>query len=209
MRKRAEILAICGMVAPPLMIALWTVASILRPGYDQLTQKGSELGTGQNSIIMNLNFAATGILIIAFVLGLARSVSGNNRVRIGTTLLLVAGLCETVTAGFACDPGCPPTTGSFSQNAHLGIALVFFSSIAFAPLLIGVGIGRDQFWKPYASYSTATGIANVALGTAFSVGVLTSFPLVGLLERVFLAFPFLWIELMAIHLLIGDMKAEF
>lgn len=203
MRKRTKILACCGIIAPPLMVALWTIASILRPGYNQLTQKGSELGTGQNSIVMNLNFAVTGVLIIAFALGLAGSFSGNNRVRIGAALLLVAGICETVTAGFPCDPGCPAATGSFSQNLHLAIALVFFSSIAFAPLLIGVGLGRDQFWKSYASYSTATGIASFAFGTVFSIAVLSSFPVVGLWERIFLAFPFLWIELTAIHMVRG------
>ena len=204
MRKQTKILAICGIIAPPLMVALWTVASVLRPGYDQLTQKGSELGTGPNSILMNLDFAVTGVLILAFAIGLAGNMSASSRVRIGAALLLVAGICETATAGFPCDPGCPAATGSISQNLHLGIALVFFSSIAFAPLLVGVGLGRDQSWKSYAAFSTATGIVSVALGTLFSVGVLSSFPFVGLLERVFLAFPFLWIELMAIHMLRGD-----
>ena len=33
------------MAAPPGMVGLWALASVLRPGYDQLTQKGSELGT--------------------------------------------------------------------------------------------------------------------------------------------------------------------
>src|SRR5713101_389070 len=179
------------MVAPPLMVALWTVASILRPGYDQLTQKGSELGTGQNSIVMNLNFAVTGVLIIAFALGLARNISGSSLSRIGTTLLLIAGISEAVVAGFPCDPGCPAATGSFSQNFHLGIALVFFGSIGFTPLLVGIRLGVDQFWKPYGSYSTASGIGSVGLGAAFSIGAVSSSMFTGLLERVFLAFPFL------------------
>ncbi len=85
---------------------------------------------------MNLNFAVTGVLIIAFALGLVKDMHGSNLSRIGTTLLLVAGICEVVAAGFPCDPGCPAAAGSFSQS-------------------------------------------------------------------VFLAFPFLWIELMAIHMLSG------
>lgn len=188
------------MTAAPLMVVVWAIASVLRPGYNQLTQKGSELSTGQNSIVMNLDFALTGVLIMAFALGLARNIIGSKLSKIGATLLLIAGMCEVVVAGFPCDPGCPAAIGSFSQNVHLGIALVFFSSIAFAPLFVGIGLGGDQFWKPYGPYTTASGIASVVLGTAFSVAVLSSFPLVGLLERVFLSFPFLWIELMAIHM---------
>ena len=175
-------------------------------GYNQLTQKGSELGTGQNSIVMNVNFAVTGVLMIAFALGLARNIGGRNLSKIGTTLLLAAGICEAVVAGFPCDPGCPAAPGSFSQNVHLGIALVFFSSIAFAPLLVGIGLGGDQFWQPYGSYSKSTGIASVGFGAVFSIGVLGSVPLIGLLERVFLAFPFLWIELMGIRMLSGITK---
>src|SRR6266487_252935 len=39
--------ALCGMTAPVLMLVLWTVASLMRPGYDQLSQYGSELGRSQ------------------------------------------------------------------------------------------------------------------------------------------------------------------
>ena len=53
------------MAAPVVMICLWTLASILRPGYDQLTQEGSELGTGPNSLVMNANFVVTGVFFPA------------------------------------------------------------------------------------------------------------------------------------------------
>lgn len=183
------------------MVTLWTVASILRPGYDQLTQKGSELGTGPNSIVMNLNFGITGILIVVFALGLGRITSGTRMSSLGATLLLAAGASEAIVAGFPCDPGCPAAMGTFSQNIHLGIALVFFSSIALAPLLIGIGIGGNPFWKPYGSYSKISGIASLVLGVAFSLGTLSSFQFTGLLERAFLGLPLLWIEIMAVHAL--------
>jgi len=61
-----RLLALCGMTAPVLMLVLWTVASLMRPGYDQLSQYGSELGSGPSAIIMNTNFVVTGLLIVAF-----------------------------------------------------------------------------------------------------------------------------------------------
>ena len=199
MNQQATLPAVCGIFAPPLMVALWAVASVLRPGYDQLAQKGSELGTGQNSIVMNVNFLVTGILIVIFALGLFRGIRGGIWPRIGLGLLLPSGLTEAMTGFFPCDLGCPATLGSFSQNAHLGIGLTFFGSIAFSPLLIGLGMS-EGFWKPYRSYSILSGISGVCLGAGFSVAILVSSPYVGLMERLFLAVPFLWIELMAIRL---------
>src|SRR5947199_9686379 len=71
--KIVTIPALSGMIAPLLMISLWAIASLLRPGYDQLTQYGSEFGTGGNSLIMNTNLTVTGLLIESFSVGLLTS----------------------------------------------------------------------------------------------------------------------------------------
>jgi len=181
------------------MVVLWAIASFLRPGYNQLAQKGSELGTGPNSIVMNLNFGITGILIVIFAFGLVGHIQNGNWSKIGIILLLVCGVGEAITGALPCDPGCPAAAGSFSQNAHLGIAVVFFVSIAITPLILGIGLERDKFWKPYRTYSIVSGLTAIALFVAFSISVLSSFQYVGLLERLFLAVPFLWIELMAVR----------
>ena len=197
----AKLSAYCGIVAPPLMVALWALASFLRPGYNQLTQRGSELGTGQAAIVMNVNFAITGVLIIIFALGLGRSIHGSKWSRIGLIFLLICGVGEALTGAFPCDPGCPAATGSFSQNVHLGTAVVFFGSISITPLLVGIGLSRNQSWKFYRSYSIASGLASTILFIVFSIAVISSFQYVGLVQRLFLAVPFLWIESMAIRAL--------
>ena len=184
-----------------MMVALWAIASFLRPGYNQLVQKGSELGTGPNSIVMNLNFGITGVLIMIFAVGLIGRIQDGNWSTIGFLLLLVCGVGESITGAFPCDLGCPAAAGSFSQNVHLGIAVVFFESIAITPLILGIGLKRDQFWKPYRTYSIFSGLAAIALFVAFSIALLSNFLYVGLLQRLFLAVPFLWIELMAIRTL--------
>ncbi len=182
------------------MAALWTIASALRPGYDQLTQRGSELGTGQNSIVMNANFIATGLLMITFSSGLIKNIHGGNWVKAGLLFLVVSGVGEVATGAFPCDTGCP-LTGSLSQMIHTGIAVVFFSSIAIFPLLIGVGIGRDRFWASYSSYSLVTGLASVGMFIVFSIAVLSSFHYLGLVQRIFLLLPFQWIGIAGYHLL--------
>jgi len=60
-------------------------------------------------------------------------------------------------------PGCPAAAGSFSQNVHLGTAVVFFGSISITPLLVGIGLSRNHSWKFYRSYSIASGLASTIL----------------------------------------------
>ncbi len=196
LRKELAIPATCGMAAPVVMICLWALASILRPGYDQLTQKGSELGTGPNSLVMNANFVATGLLILIFCFGLLKNIGAGKWSQVGLIFLAIAGVGEVATGIFPCDPGCP-LVGSSSQLIHTGIAVVFFGAMALFPIFIGMGLNQDQYWTPYRSYSLVTGVASIGLFIAFSVAVLTSFHYVGLLQRFFLAAPFQWIGIMA------------
>jgi hypothetical protein len=197
LRKELAIPAICGMASPIVMIGLWTLASILRPGYDQLTQSGSELGSGRYSVVMNVNFAATGALVLTFWVGLMRNMHAGKWSRFGLVIFATAAATQVATGIFPCDPGCPLNDGSLSQMIHTGIAVVFFCAMAVFPVFIGIGLNRDQYWTSYRSYSLVTGVASIGLFIAFSVAVLTSFHYVGLLQRFFLAAPFQWIGITA------------
>jgi hypothetical membrane protein len=174
---------------------------LMRPGYDQLSQYGSELSTGPNAIIMNANFLAAGLLIIAFAAGLFRSIQGGRWLRMGSALLGVCGAGEAVTALFPCDPGCPLAAESFSQLAHNADAVVAFVALALAPLLISTGLKQNRYWQGYQHYSFVTGLATIGLFSIFSAASLGYLGFVGLLQRLFLAVPFLWIEVMATKLL--------
>ena len=201
LKKELAIPAICGMAAPLVMISLWALASILRPGYDQLTQTGSELGTGRYSIVMNANFVATGILILIFWVGLLTNMHPGKWSKFGLVILAIAAVGEVATGIFPCHSGCPLNGGSLSQMIHTEIAVVFFGAIAVFPAFIGIGLNRDQHWACYCSYSIVTGVVSIGLFIAFSVAVLTSFQHLGLLQRFFLAAPFQWIGIMASRLL--------
>ncbi len=183
------------------MVSLWAIAGFLRPGYDQLAQKGSELGTGPNSIVMNTNFVVTGTLMMIFASGLKRKLGRSSWSRIGVAFFLISGILEAATGLFPCDPGCPLSLGSLSQNVHLGIAIVFFFSIAVTPLFVGLGFSRDGFWQSYYSYSLITGLGGLGLCIAFLVAVVTSYQYVGLVQRLLLALPFQWIGITANHFL--------
>ena len=193
--------ALCGMTAPVLMLVLWTVASLMRPGYDQLSQYGSELGTGPNAIIMNTNFVVTGFLIIALATGLSKDIDGGRWTQIGSILLLVFGAGEVAGGFFPCDTGCPITAQSISQLAHNIDAVIAFVALSFAPLLVSEGLDRDDRWHRYRPYSLITGLLSIGLFFVFSAASLGYLGYVGLFQRLFLAVPFLWIEVVATRLL--------
>ena len=149
-------LALCGVTGPVLMLVLWTLASLMRPGYNQLNQYGSELGTGPNAIIMNANFVVTGLLITAFAVGLFRNIKGGRWPGIGSTLLGIFGVAEATGGFFPCDPSCPIAAQSLSQLAHNVDAVVAFVALAFAPLLVSRGLNHDSYWQGYRPYSLIT-----------------------------------------------------
>src|SRR5438552_18272789 len=64
LKRELIVPAICGMAASPVMVGLWALASVLRPAYDQLTQKGSEPGTSPSSMVMNTKFVVPGLPIV-------------------------------------------------------------------------------------------------------------------------------------------------
>jgi hypothetical membrane protein len=200
-KKLARFLAICGIVAPVVMLGLWITASLVRPGYNQLTQYGSELGTGPNAIIMNVNFFVTGLLIIAFAAGLFKGIPGKRWLAIGSLLLGTFGVGEVLTALFPCDAGCPIAAQSISQLAHNMDAVVAFIALALAPVMVSIGLKNHNYWKPYQTYSLTTGLSAIGLLTIFSASALGYLGFVGLLQRLFLAGPFLWIEVIAMRLL--------
>lgn len=189
------------MGAPLLMLVLWTIASLMRRGYDQLNQFGSELGTGPNAIIMNTNFVVTGLLTVAFATGLFKNIKGGRWILIGSILLGLFGAGEAVGGFFPCDPGCPIAAQSPSQLAHNADAVIAFVAIALAPLLVSLGLKRDHRWQGYRSYSLATGIIAIVLFLVFSAASIGYLGFVGLFQRLFLAVPFLWIEVVALRLL--------
>ena len=193
--------ALCGMTAPVLMLVLWTVASLMRPGYDQLSQYGSELGTGPNATIMNANFVVTGLLIIVFATGLFANIRGVRWTRMGSILLGVFGAGEGAGGFFPCDPGCPITAQSVSQLTHNVDAVIDFVAIALAPFLFSLGLNSDDRWKSYRSYSLLTWLLAIGLFLVFAASSLGYLGFVGLFQRLFLAATFLWIEVVAIRLL--------
>ncbi len=217
-----NLLAKSGMVGPVIFTIVIIAAGVLRPGYSQASGAGiSELGVGPNAILWNAGAILFGLLITAFSFGLHRSISEGRGSRVGPILVAVLGISFI---GVGLFPAAP-LTFTFHQSFAL---LIFVASIA-APLFIAKRIGKDENWRRYRSYSVLSGVAALMIFLAFGAGVSlqvseTAFdaaskgiqaspqgvlgPWAGAIQRLFFTVSWLWVELMAFHILAISSKSR-
>lgn len=191
------ILAACGIAGPVLYASVVIVLGFLRPGYDHLTQVISELGEvgAPNAIVMNIfGFVLPSLLIFAFAIGLYRGIRDGRAPIVASALLAVGALGFVGAALFPCSPGCDPgTSASHFMGGAIGVGLLL------APFAFWLTLRKDSRWQGYDTYSLVTGVLVLALFTVGFSGMTR--PWDGLGQRVWTGILFLWIVVMAVHLL--------
>jgi len=185
---------LCGIVAPILFTILVFVEGLLRPGYSQVAQAISELGQvgTPNAILQDANFVVTGFLLISFVVGLYRGIGRGRSATLGLALLLVFPVVLVLVG----------TIFPLPNPVHAPLSVAGFVVLLVSIFVLSIALRKDNRWKGYASYSLGTGVVSVGLLLiiiATGQGVLA--PWFGLMQRLFLAPAFLWIEALAIKLL--------
>jgi hypothetical protein len=90
--------------------------------------------------------------------------------------------------------------GLIHKVITLAIALLF----PFTYLLIAPALRHDPRWTKFATYTVVTGILAVILDILGGVIIFTRWlePGFGLYERILIANPLIWLEVMAIRLLL-------
>lgn len=191
------VLALCGLAGPLLYASVVIILGFLRPGYDHFTQVISELGEvgAPNAIVMNIfGFVLPSLLIFAFAIGLYRGTRDGRGPIVASALLAVGALGFIGAALAPCSPGCDPATStSHFQAGAIGILLVL------APFAFWLTLRRDSRWEGYGTYSLVTGVLVIVLYIVNFSGLTQ--PWNGLGQRLATGILFLWIVLMAIHLL--------
>lgn len=193
--KTQKVLALCGIAAPILFTILVAVASALRPGYSQVAQYISELGQvgTSNAFIQDANFVVTGVLLIAFFVGLYRSIGPGSVSKIALGLLLVFPVAM-VLAG---------TIFPLPSPIHFAIAAPAFILLVVAIFPFWRALTKDSQWQGYARYTLATGVVSVGLLLfliATSQAALAAYA--GLGQRLFIAPIFVWFEVLAARLFV-------
>ncbi|MDV3292808.1 MAG: DUF998 domain-containing protein [Nitrososphaerales archaeon] len=192
-------LGTCGVIAPISFTVIVIILGLLNPSYSHLSQGISELGAvgAPYAIVQDANFLLTGSLIIAFAVGLQKGIGDGQGSKIGPVLLALDGGFGAVGAGIFPLP----------SPLHTPLSAIGVISLVIAPPFISRRLKRDFRWQSYRSYSLATGMVVVMifllfLFTGLFVGQDVLEPWMGVLQRMLLAPLLVWIEVMAIHLLV-------
>ena len=124
-----RIAGLCGMISPLLGLTLLAVSIYYCPSFSWTQSYLSVLGiAGSASILFNVSLIASGVLIIAFAIGLGKSLPSDQLLgRLGT-LSLILSACAMCAIGIF-----PRTTGA----PHNYASAAFFSLVPLSLFLIG------------------------------------------------------------------------
>ena len=201
----------CGLIGPVLLVVAFILEGAIRPDYDPARVFVSQLSLGDQGWLQVANFVISGLLIVAFAVGLRRVIASGPASRWGPLVVGVVGLGLVISGIFVTDPalgyppGTPPgltTSPSGHGIVHLLGALFVFTSLPVACFIFARrfrAAGSRGWWF----YSIASGGGMLAVFVAANAGANGAAGLgdvAGLLQRVSVAFGFAWIALLAARL---------
>jgi hypothetical protein len=173
--RAGRILLACGAVAGPLFVLLIVGQATTRDGFDAVRHPLSMLSLGRHGWIQTANFLVCGLLILASVAGLRRTLEPGTPGRVwGTRLLAIYGIGLIWAGVFRTDPalGYPPGTpdgdpvrvswhGMLHNFAPVGIGL----ALSAACLVFARRFAREGR-RGWALYSVLAPVAYLGLGFA-------------------------------------------
>lgn len=213
-RERA--LLACGAVGPPLFVVMFLIEGATRPGYRVMEHPVSSLALGEFGWVQVANFLVTGVLILAFAVGLRPALRRHGGGIWAPLLIGVVGVGLIGAGVFVTDPlnGYPPGTPILPQLTTHGILHDAFSVPVFVALPIACFVVAYRFAvrgrKGWASYCVGTAVAFLTGFVLASEGFSqnpTFMSVGGLLQRLTLVIGWAWLTALAIFLLRGDAEA--
>jgi hypothetical protein len=200
-------LLVCGVIAGPLFIGASFIQAMTRHGFELIRQPLSLLLLGDLGWIQLINFEVSGLLAIAFAVGMRRLLHPGPAGTWGPLFMGAWGAGLIVAGIFGPDPsmgfppgapeGAPATMSAHSSVHGLGFLVSLASLIGACVVFTRRFLSLGQ--RGWAAYSVATAVAApvlVALSGAMMTDGRGGIPLFGL-GMVMSA----WIALVAAHLL--------
>jgi hypothetical protein len=197
-------LLVCGAVASLLFTVAWLGEGAARANYDPLRHPISSLSLGDHGWMQVASFIITGLLILAFSIGLRRALRPSGAVW-GPLLVGLVGVGLIGAGIFVTDPfngyppGTPriPTEHTTHGTLHGLCAVSFFLGLPITCFVFARLFTRLGEWR-WAAYSVCTGLA------MFAVVFLVVFAdIAGLFQRIAVIIGYAWITLLALHMLKG------
>ena len=156
---------------------------------------------------MVAGFLALALGLMALGTGLLRTVAGGRAARVGALLVLLAGLGILV-AGIArndcsseleaCKARIDAGAISWHHGLHDAVSGLVFLTLVVAQLVLARAFRSDPSWRDLRAYSIVSGSLTLALLVLFIAGPIDGWN--GLVQRVFLAVPLVWIMVLGTRL---------
>lgn len=206
-----RLLLACGVIGPPFFIVVFLIQGATRAEYSPLRHPVSALSIGELGWIQAANFVITGLLLLAFAVGLRLALRPSRGSFWGPLLVGLAGIGLIGAGLFTADPinGYPPGTPLVpTQRTAHGLLHDLFGIPVFLGLPIACFVFTYRFarlgQRGWAAYSALSGfamfVAFVLAGMGFGqVPGLAEFA--GVFQRLSIAAGWAWIALLAVHLL--------
>ena len=157
-------------LAAPVFLVVATVQILARDGFDLTEHPLSLLSTGDWGWVQIANFVVTGLLVLAFAVGLRRRFALGRAGTWGPILFGLLGVGLVAAGVFVADPsdGFPPGSGLITDATWHGTAHNVVAALATDPAAIGCLVlarrfsaDRDRRW---AVVSVATALVVLVLG---------------------------------------------
>lgn len=192
-----------GAVAGPFYVVVSVVQGLTRAGFDFTRHQWSLLQNGDLGWVQIANFVLTGLMLVAFAVGLGRALTSGRAARWAPRLTAVFGLSMVAAGIFTADPalgfpaGAPQGAGEVTTHGivHFASAGVGFTAIAAACFVVARRYAADGA-RTLAKFSRVTGIAFLGgfLCVASGGGVVAN-----LLFTAAVCLVFAWIAAVAVH----------
>lgn len=184
-----KIAAIAGAAAPLIFWLIFISAGLLRPGYNPIRQYGSELEAGMHGWLQRGNFIVVGLLMVALAYSLHRGIAKGPGWLIGPALIAIAGLALASEGLFP------------SGTIHYRAFKVFSYGLIAAFAILALRLRADPRWRALAPYSVLAAILALVLWIAYARGNLgvSLMEWIGLVQRLYLAVIFVWLEVLAVR----------
>lgn len=158
-----------GVIAGPFYVVVSLAQALTRPGFDLGRHAWSQLALGEWGWIQTANLAISGLMLVAFAVGLRRALAAGPGTRWAPPLIAVYGLGLVASAIFQADPangfpvGAPDGPGVMSPS---GMLHLLAGAIGFPCLTAACLVMARRF---RAEGRRAAAIASRVVGIAFLV----------------------------------------
>jgi hypothetical protein len=196
-------LALAGMAGPVILVITDVVTGLAAPQYNFIRDSISSLAWSRLGFIQTIGFLTIGLLVELFVAGLFFNIRGRRGFGFGLAVLALFGFGLLLIGAFHTEiAGGPPTV---EGTIHSLVAKSIFWFFPAASLLMAPTFKTYPYWRPLFVYSLGAAGFAVLLMIA-SLFLLEDTTVFGLFERILVADEIVWVEIMAVRLLLLSLK---